>query len=125
MQTDPVDEFCKVLTTQLKFYVKEALTTTGVPNGSIGLTSTPASLSGVCILELICCGPFCALLDNFLLEPNCTGVITMDVLVAPHNKYSIARDGFRVKKTCRPFPLAVQGNDVSDDSGQLTVSSSK
>ena len=76
-------------------------------------------------MELICCGPLCVLLDNFLLELNSTGVITIDVLVAPRNKCSIAWDGFRVKKACKLLPLAVQGNDVSDDSGQLTVSSNK
>ena len=78
------------------------------------------------MLELICCGPLCAtLLDNFLLEPSCTGVITVDVLLVPCNNWSSARDGFTVKKTCKLFPLAIQGNEVSDDSGILTVKSNK
>ena len=109
-----------------KFKIYEELTTTGVPNGSIGLTLTSSTLSGVCMLELICCGPFCAtLVDSFLLEPSCTGVITVDVLLVPCSIWSSGRDGFTVKKTCRLLPLAVQGNDVSDDNGILTVKSNK
>ena len=104
----------------------EELTTTGVPNGSMGLTSTSSTLSGVCMLELICCGPLCTtLLDNLLLEPSCTGVITVDVLLMPYSNWSRACVGFTVKNTCRLLPLAVQGNDVSDDSGILIVNSSK
>ena len=78
------------------------------------------------MLELICCGPLCAtLLDNFLPEPNCTGVIAVDVLLFPCSNRSSTWDGFTVKKTCKLLPLTVQGNEINDDSGMLTVKSNK
>ena len=78
------------------------------------------------MLELICCGPLCATLpDNFLPEPNCTGVITVDVLLFLCNNRSSTWDGSTVKKTCKLLPLAVQGNEINDDNGMLTVKSNK